>query len=63
MTDLTTIKAVHEVNNQIDANKYLKLGWKLLSTAGGMRPDSQEPYIKYSLGWDEESEPVKPKNL
>lgn len=63
MTDLTKIKTVHEVINHTDANKYLKVGWKLICTAGGMWPESQQPYIKYSLGWDAEAEPIIPKMM
>ena len=55
------MKAVEEILNKKDANLYLKAGWKLLAAAGGQWQESQEPCIKYSFGWDQESEPVKPK--
>lgn len=59
--DLSDVQKIIETNRQADVNKHLECGWILLAIAPGQWPDVNEAYIKYSLGWIKEGEPVEPK--
>jgi len=61
MADLSKIKEVVETTHVGEVNTYIKAGWKLIDTAGGKWSDSQEAFIKYTLGWDQDTDPVKPR--
>lgn len=61
MSDTLDVKAIHETRHQAEVNAYIDAGWKLLNTASGRWADTQEPFFKYTLGWDKETDPVKPK--
>jgi len=59
--DLSNVKEVVETHRQADVNKHLECGWTILATAPGNWPEGNEPYIKYSLGWTKDCDPVFPK--
>jgi len=61
--DLSNMKKVVETSDVKAVNKYLNVGWTLLDKAAGQTPEYKEAYIKYSLGWDKDGDPVVPMGV
>jgi len=57
MPNLDDVKQVVECSNQVDANQYLQLGWKLLRTY------SSNVRARYVLGWTGEADAPHPEKL
>lgn len=57
MPILHDVRQVVECGNQVDANQYLDLGWKLLKTF------SSNVAARYVLGWTSQEAPRYPKQL
>ena len=61
--DLPEAKEVVETIDSNEVNSYLKLGWVVIATASGSYEESEglHAYIKYSLAWTKDGEPIKPQ--
>jgi hypothetical protein len=55
--ELMNARAVIVLLNASSTNKYLALGWKLITTASGQDEEGY-PITKYSLGWFGQGDPV-----
>lgn len=61
--ELDKVKQVVETTSVEEVNQFIEHGWVLLAIAS-MNTDSREdssPWIKYSLAWAKDGDPVKPR--